>query len=69
MGAVDGKRVRIKMPSGSGSLFYNSKHYFTILLLALVGAGNCFIALVIVAIAKSSDFNILKIRTQKGNWS
>jgi len=57
------------MPSGSGSLFYNYRHFFSILLLALVDADYCFIALVIAAIGKSSDSNILKIQTQKGNWS
>jgi len=69
MGAVDGKHVGIKMPSGSGSLFYTYKHFFSILLLALVDAEYCYIALVIVATGKSSDSNILKIQTQKGNWS
>jgi hypothetical protein len=68
MGAVDCKHVRIKMPSGSGSLFRNYKH-FAILLLALAQADYCFITLVTVAIGKSSDSIILKIQTQKGNWS
>jgi hypothetical protein len=57
------------MPSGSGSLFYNYKHFFSVLLLGLADADCCFIALVIVVTAKSSDSSILKIQTQKGNWS
>jgi len=69
MSAVDGKHVGIKMPSGSGSPFYNYKHFFSILLLALVDAYYRFIALAIVATGKPSDSNILKIQTQKGNWS
>jgi hypothetical protein len=50
IGAVDGKHVRIKMPSGSGSLFYNYKH-FSILLFALVDAVD------VGAVGKSSDSN------------
>ena len=38
IGAVDGKHIRIKVPTGSGSLFYSYKHFFSILLLALVDA-------------------------------
>ena len=69
MGAVDRKHVGIKMPSGRGSLFYNYKYLFSILLLALVDADYCFIVLVIAATGKSTDSNILKIQTQKRNWS
>jgi len=32
-GVVDGKQIRIKMTSGSRSLFYNYTHLFSILLL------------------------------------
>jgi hypothetical protein len=45
------------MPTGSGSLFYNYKHFFSILLLVLVDANYCFIA---VDGGKSSDFNVFK---------
>jgi len=45
------------MPTGSGSLFYNYKHFFSILLLALVDADHCFIT---VDVGKSSDSNVFK---------
>jgi hypothetical protein len=57
VGAVDGQHIRIKMPSGSGSLFYNCKH-FSILLLALVAADCCFIAVDVGAVGKSGDSNV-----------
>jgi len=69
MCAVDAKHVRIWMPSGSRALFYNYKHFFSVLLLGLADADCCFITLVIVATAKSGDSSILKIQTQKANWS
>jgi hypothetical protein len=56
--AVDGKHIPIKVPSGSASLFYNYRYFFSILLLALVDADCCFIVVAIVAIGKSSDFSV-----------
>jgi hypothetical protein len=47
------------MPSGSGSLFCNYKH-FSIFLSALVDAYYCFIAVAVVAIGKSTDSNVFK---------
>jgi len=48
------------MPTGRGSLFYNYKHFFSILPLALVDANCCFIAVDVGAVGKSSDSNIFK---------
>ena len=56
IGAVDGKHIRITMPSESESLFYNYKHFFSILLLASVDADYCFITVAVVANGKYSDY-------------
>jgi hypothetical protein len=58
--AMNGKHVWIKMPSGSGSLFYNYKHFFSILLLASAEANYHFISVNVEAVGKSSDSNVFK---------
>jgi hypothetical protein len=45
IGALDGKHVVILPPGNSGSLYYNYKHFFDVVLLALVDANYKFLYL------------------------
>ena len=42
LGALDGKHVRIRKPDKSGSVYYNYKGYFSVILMALVNADYQF---------------------------
>lgn len=63
IGAIDGKHVNIIAPPNSGSLFFNYKKTFSIVLLAIVDPEYRFIAVDIGAYGKNSDGGIYSSST------
>ena len=54
------KNISIIQPYRSGSLFFNYKHYFSILLLALADPNYRFVYVNVGSYGKDSDCNIFK---------
>lgn len=60
LGAVDGKHIRIQKPNQSGSLFFNYKQHFSVILIAVVDADYCFISVDIGSYGSVSDSNVFQ---------
>jgi hypothetical protein len=59
VGSIDGKNIRLKCPSNSGSIYYNYKGYLSIVLQGRADAQYRFIAIDVGA-GKQSDGGILR---------
>jgi len=60
VGAVDGKHIRIECPPKSGTLYYNYKNFFSIILMGICDSNYCFRVIDIGSYGKESDCNIFK---------
>lgn len=60
LGAIDGKHIRCKNPSNSGSLFFNYKKYFSVVLMAVADANLRFVVIDVGSYGREGDSNIFK---------
>jgi len=63
VGVVDGKHIRIRNPSESGSQFFNYKNFFSTSLMAVEDADYCSISVEAGAYGSSSNSNVFKNST------
>ena len=55
LGAIDGKHIRIACPKNSGSMFFNYKKFFSVVLQGVVDAKYKFISIDVGGYGKQSD--------------
>ncbi|XP_041467424.1 putative nuclease HARBI1 [Lytechinus variegatus] len=65
IGALDGKHIAIRCPADSGSIFYNYKGFYSLVMMALVDAQYRFLWIDVGAEGSTSDaqlFNSCELR-------
>ena len=58
LGSVDGKHIRISAPKKSGSFYYNYKHFYSVVLMAVVSADYRFLYVNVGSEGRASDGGI-----------
>ncbi|XP_045456362.1 protein ALP1-like [Melitaea cinxia] len=67
VGAMDGKHIRMIKPNRSGSLFFNYKEFFSIVLFAVVDASYMFTYIDVGSYGKECDSTIFQNSTLYGH--